>query len=223
MARHRAGTADHGEGAARERVEALFRTFDRLTPDDLARIGYRAAPEAERAALRAAVDEAAARTGRVALVAEARAAAREAVLTRYAAGTFRPTFLALNWGISQGTVESRVAIAEALADAAAAAAVADALDPEVAAMLAFDAASITGLATGEAFEGSLARVLRTPSDPELGPGHGGWGFRRAAAVAIFAATAIVSLGVGAVGALGAAAIGVVAAVRALMRRGRRAG
>lgn len=219
MARRRAGSADDAEAAARERVETLFRTFDRLTPDDVARIGYRAAPEAERAALLAAVDEAAARTGRVGLVDEARGAAREAVLARYAAGTFRPTFIALNWGISQGTVESRVAIAEALADAAAAAAVADALDPEVAAMLEFDAASITGLATGEASEGSLARVLRTPSDPDLGPGRGGRGFRRAGAVAMVAAAAVA----GGIGALGAAAIGVVAAVRALVRRGRRAG
>ncbi len=87
---------------------------------------------------------------------------------RYASGSLNPTFVGLNWGLSQGTVESRVAIAETLADAAAAAVVADALDPEIAAALALDAASITNLAAGEASEGSLAQALRDPEDPELG-------------------------------------------------------
>ena len=112
---------DDDELAARARLEPLFAAIDRLTPTDLAGIGYRLAPDEEREPLLAALDEAAQRTGREALVEEARGAARRAVMTRYSAGALQPTFIGLNWGVSQGTVESRVAIAETLADAAAAA------------------------------------------------------------------------------------------------------
>ena len=99
---------------------------------------------------------------------QARDGARETVLRRYAAGTLHPTWVALNWGISQGTVEDRVAIVEALADAAAAAVVADALDPDVADALALDAGQVVGMAAGSASEGALARALYRPADPELG-------------------------------------------------------
>lgn len=153
------------------------------------------------------------RTGRVALVVEARDAAREAVLTRYSAGSFHPTFVALNWGISQGTIENRVAIAETLADAAAAAVVADVLDPEIATAIALDATAITNLAAGEASDWSLARALRNPDDPELGPGPVGRRLRWAGGAGMVGAAAIVT----GLGALGATMIGVVAAVRALTR------
>ena len=207
-------TTDAGELAARERLDALFRAFDRLTPDELARIGCRLAPDEEREPLLDAIDEAAERTGRGVLVGEARDAAREAVLTRYSEGSYRPTFVGLNWGVSQGTIESRVAIAETLADAAAAAAVADALDPEIVEALALDAASITDLAAGDASDGSLARVLRGPGDPDLGlPRRVRW-----IGVAVMVVAAAIVTGTWA---LGAAAIGVVARVRALTRSGSR--
>lgn len=158
-----------GDAVTRARVEALFATFDRLTPDELGHIGYRMATDEEKEPLLAAVDEAALRTGRVALVDEARERAREAVMRRYADGTLRPTFAGLNWGLSGGTVEDRVAIAETLADAAAAAVVADALDPEVAAALALDAESVVGMSAGEVSEGSIAHAIGRPADPDLGP------------------------------------------------------
>ena len=206
---------DTGELAARERLETLVRAFDRLTPDELARIGFRPAPDEERDRLRDAVDEAARRTGRVRLVDEARAAAREAVMKRYSAGTFHPTFVGLNWGLSQGRVEDRVAIAGTLADAAAAAVVEDALDPEIATELALDAAAITGLAAGEASEGSLAHALRAAEDPELRPGPRAGEARRVAVLATVAVT-VVAVGTGIIG---AAAAGVVAGIRAMARRG----
>jgi hypothetical protein len=204
---------DAGERAARHRLNTLFQAFDRLTPDELARIGYQLPPDDERDPLLDAVDEAAVRTGRVVLVGEARDAARDAVMNRYSAGSFRPTFVGLNWGISQGTIESRVAIAETLADAAAAAVVEDTLDPEIAAALALDAASITNLATGDVSEGSLARAMRLPGDADLRPGTQARRARSIAAVAMVALAAIVT----GIGALGAAAVGVVAGVRAITR------
>jgi len=162
---------DTGEAAARARLEALFAGIDRLTPAELGRLGYRLAADEEREELLDAVEAAATQTGRTALVDEARGLARDAVLRRYAEGTLNPTWVALNWGVSQGTVEDRVAIVETLADAAAAVVVADALDPEVAAAFALDAQEIVGLSTGAASEGSLGRALEVPDDPELGPSH----------------------------------------------------
>jgi hypothetical protein len=204
---------DPGELAARERLEQLFRAFDRLTPDELARIGYRPALDEERDSLLVALDEAARRTGRVALMDEARTAVRESVMARYSAGSYHPTFAGLNWGLSQGTVEDRVGIAETLADAAAVAVVEDVLDPEIAAALTRDALAIANLSAGEASEGSLARAFREPEDPDLRGWSGGGGRRQVAVGAMVAATVVATFGT-----LAAAAVGIVAAVRAMIRR-----
>ncbi len=158
-----------GETEARARLEALFTALDRLTPDELGHIGYRMASDEEREPLLGAIDEAARRTGRVELVDEARERALDAVMRRYADGQLRPTFAGLNWGLSGGTSEDRVAIAETLADAAAAAVVEDALDPEMAAALALDAAAVVGMSAGEVSEGSIAHAIGRPGDPDLGP------------------------------------------------------
>lgn len=182
------------EAAARERLEHLFEGFDRLTPDELGRIGLRPQDEEARERLLDAVDEAATRTGLTELVDEARELARETVLRRYAAGTLHPTWIALNWGVSQGTVEDRVAIVEALADAAAATVLEDALDPEIAAALALDAEHLVGLAAGSASDGALARVTQRPDDPELGQSRTGrWA--RIALVVFVVSGSMVGLGV----------------------------
>jgi hypothetical protein len=181
---------DDAEGAARERLAALFRAIKALSPDELARIGYRAAPPDERKPVLDAIAAAAAESGRGALVAEARDAARRAVMGRYASGMLHPTIVGLNWGLSQGTVEDRIAIAETLADAAAGAVLEDVLDPEVAAALAGEAAAITGLAGGEAYDGSLGRLLRDPVDPALGPGRAMRLSRRAGVVTLVALSAL---------------------------------
>jgi hypothetical protein len=187
---------DAEERAARERLETLFAAINRLSPDELARIGFRAASPEERQPLLDAVAAAAVASGRQALVAEARAQVREAVMGRYASGILHPTFIALNWGLSQGTVEDRIAIAETLADAAASAIVEDVLDPEVATTLALDAAAITGMATGEAYEGSLGRLLRDPEDPELGPSRALRVTRRVGVVYLIALILLTVVGAG---------------------------
>jgi len=187
---------DDAQRAARSRVEALFRQLNTLTPDELGRIGLLRPPE-ERASLLAAVDAAAGETGRRDLVAEARREARDIVMRRYADGTFRPTWIALNWGLSGGTVADRVAVAEALADAAAVAAVSDALDPEIADALAADAEHVLGLAGGSASDGALVRGLRQPEDPALRrtPGR-----QRAVLFAVAVISVLISLAGLAVGA-----------------------
>jgi hypothetical protein len=209
------------DAAARGRLERLFADLDRLTPDELGRIGLRPAAPEERRELRAAVDEAARRTGRGALVEEARQSAVDAVLGRYAAGGLRPTFVGLNWGLSQGTVEDRVAIAEAVSDAAAAAVVEDALDPKVAAALALDARQVVGLAAGRAAEGSLSRALDVPDDPDLGPSEAGRRLRLAAAAVVVAASVMLwTLPLATEGAIVLVAV-TVAAVGALVVANRR--
>lgn len=151
-----------GEAASRARLEALFATFNRLTPDELAHIGLRREDGPGRAALLETVHAAARAADRSVLLGEARAAAREIVMSRYADGSLHPTWAGLNWGLSQGTIEDRVAIVEALADAAAAAVVEDLVEPSVVEALAIDADHVLGLAVGEASEGSLGHAIEPP-------------------------------------------------------------
>ena len=152
-------TASSGELEVRGRVDALFARLDQLTPDDLSHVGLRRA-DGERDELRQMVVTAARAAGRSALLAEARAGARDLVLRRYAAGTLHPTWVGLNWGLSQGTADDRVAIVEAVQDAAAAAVVEDLVPDDVTRALALDAGHALGLSVGDAWEGSLDRALR---------------------------------------------------------------
>lgn len=151
-----------GETAARARLGALFATFEQLTPDDLVHIGLRRDEGPARAALLETVEDAARRADRSALLGEARAAAAEVVMQRYSDGSLHPTWVGLNWGLSQGTTEDRVAIVEALADAAAATVVADLVDRSVVEALGLDAGRVLRLAMGEASEGALAHSVEPP-------------------------------------------------------------
>jgi hypothetical protein len=218
------GPASEAEGivAAQARLEMLFRALDRLTPDELARIGYRPALDDEREALLAEVDAAAERTGRTALVDRARELAAMAVMRRFGEGALHPTWLGLNWGLSSGSVDDRVAIAEILADAAAAVVVEDALDPGVAEALRLDGADILGPAGTLASEGALGRMLAVPSDPALGPSPASHALRLAAAAILagytfFTYVWAVDARVGAV----LAVLGGIAVVAVNRHRGRR--
>jgi hypothetical protein len=62
--------APAGDDAARARLDALFDAFDRLTPDELARIGLVRADPSERHALHSTVTAAARSAGRSALLSE---------------------------------------------------------------------------------------------------------------------------------------------------------
>jgi hypothetical protein len=156
--RRDAGPPEDPDAAAMARLQALFVRLDRLTVDDLGRIALSARDEERQAALRAEASRAAAASGRTALLVEAVEAARETVLRRFGEGIYRPTFAGLNWGISMGPAESRIAIVEAIEDAAAAAVVQDVLDPDVYEELSLDADHLVALARGGPPEG----VLRFP-------------------------------------------------------------
>ena len=151
-----------GETAARVRLDALFATFNGLTPDELSHIGLRRDDGPAHAGLIRIVETAARSADRSMLLGEARAEARDVVMRRYASGSLHPTWVGLNWGISQGTIEDRVAIVESLADAASAAVVQDLVDESVTEALSLDASHIVGLAVGEAAEGALAHAVAPP-------------------------------------------------------------
>jgi hypothetical protein len=160
-----------GEDVARSRVDALFERFNTLTPVELAHIGL-LRDDTDRRARLDAVEAAARASNRSVLLGEARAEARDVVLRRYSEGTLNPTWIALNWGVSEGTTADRVAIVEALSDAAAAAVVADLLAPAVVEALSIDAEHILGMASGDAYEGALGRAIEPPAaDLEDPPGR----------------------------------------------------
>lgn len=156
-------SAPAGELEARVRLDTLFARFDRLTPFELERVGLRRRDDEAREALLHTVAEAARFADRTFLLNEARAQARDTVLRRYRDGGLHPTWVGLNWGISQGTIEDRVAIVEALEDAAAATVVADLVQPELVDTLALDADRIMDMAAGEVSEGSLAHAVAPPA------------------------------------------------------------
>jgi len=165
-------TGPDGENAARMRVDALFERFNSLTPTELAHIGLqRQDPEHHRDRMEA-VEAAAEASGRSVLLGEARNEAREMALRRYGEGTLNPTWIALNWALSGGTAEDRASIAVALSDAVSAAVVEDLVAPEVADALAIDTEHVLGMASGDAYEGALARAIEPPApDLEDPPGR----------------------------------------------------
>ncbi len=166
-AHHRGRQHDETDiAAAEERVRALFERVDRLTPDELGRIGLVGHDPVERRRLLDEVDAIARRTGRLALLDDVVTTAREALLARIGSGTFNPTWVTLNWGLSSGTTESRVAIIEAVEDAAAAAVIEDVADPDLIEALSLDAARVTAMATGAASDGALARAVAGPPSGE---------------------------------------------------------
>jgi hypothetical protein len=153
-------TGIDAEAAARARLDLVFSALDRLTPDELGHVGLRRQDGHAYQELIDTIEAAARASDRSVLMGEARTLARETVLRRYAEGSFHATYVGLNWGLSQGTTEDRVAIAEAVADAAAAAVVADLVDPEVVEALSMDISHVADLSTNDASEGSLDRPLR---------------------------------------------------------------
>jgi hypothetical protein len=162
----RPDTGPDGENAARMRLDALFERFNNLTPTELAHIGLQTQDIDHHRDRMAAVEAAAEASGRSVLLGEARTEARELALRRYGEGTLNPTWVGLNWGLSGGAAEDRASISVALSDAAAAAVVEDLVSPEITDALSVDAEHVLGMASGDAYEGALARAIDPPA-PDL--------------------------------------------------------
>ena len=113
---------------ARERLEAFLQKLERTNVDDLIVIALPAPDRRQRADQLAAATLAASRTGRDALLNEARLRARELLVAGFARRAYDPTWFGLNWGRSLGRSADRAALLAAAEDAAAAAVVEDLID-----------------------------------------------------------------------------------------------
>ena len=188
------------ERAARRRLEDLLRAFDRLTPDELARIGYPRPPDEVREPLLDAVDEAAIRTGRVALMDEVRDSVVEAVLVRYSAEGLPPDVRGVELGAfardrqgpggdRRGTRRRRIGRRRGGRPGPG-----DRRCPH-----AGRGGDHEFLAAGEASEGSLAQAIRVPDGPDLRPGLGARYRRLIVAVVIVSVAIAILSGVGQLG------------------------
>lgn len=115
-------TADALE-AAGQRIDAFLDAVGRLGFEAFAQTALSAADAGEpRTAARADAERIARSVGLDAIAAEARARVRAHILRLYDQALYRPTMVGLNWGLSEGTVEDRIAAVNAAEDAVTAAA-----------------------------------------------------------------------------------------------------
>lgn len=229
-ARGRKGTPTaslSGEAAARARLETLFRRIDRLIPDDLAHIGLAPDRTGSRAGPRRIAEDAVRRARLDWLADEARSAARDRLIERWAGALYRPTWAGgLNWGVSTGRARDRAEVVRALEDAALAAVAEGHVDDEVLAALAGDADAILGMATGGPAEESLAAAMHVAA--VAGSPAVGAGLIALLLVVIVPTVSLVIFGGAAAGDAGAVSVGLGALVLAgsiavlAVRRARRA-
>jgi hypothetical protein len=111
------------ERAAIERLEAFAARLERLGIEDFRQVQFHETDPGLREAARREAERVAEQHGLRSVLDDGRARVREYVLAAYGGSTFRPTWVALNWGLSSGTTKDRVATALAVEDAASAAVV----------------------------------------------------------------------------------------------------
>jgi hypothetical protein len=110
--------------AAEQRVATFLEDVGRLGFDAFAQTVLSTADTAEaRASARTEADRIARSAGLDELAADARASVRAHILRTYEEALYRPTMVGLNWGLSEGTVEDRIATVGAAEDAVTAAVV----------------------------------------------------------------------------------------------------
>jgi hypothetical protein len=108
--------------AAERRVAAFLEEVAHLSFDAFAQTGLSSVGTADaRASIRTDADRIAREVGLDELAAEARASVRAHIVRLYDDALYRPTMVGLNWGLSEGTVEDRIAAVNAAEDAVTAA------------------------------------------------------------------------------------------------------
>jgi hypothetical protein len=120
---------------AADRLEDFLARLDRLDLEDLRLLSLPLPYPDERRALHAEIMRQADAVGRRAMVEDARARAREAIISAYTNHQYDPTWIALNWARSLGTTKDRLGLILAAEDAAVAAVLGDVLDEDLAAEL----------------------------------------------------------------------------------------
>lgn len=117
--------------AAIERLEAFAADLEHLGMEDFRQMALAIGATAQREALRREAERIAAAAGMDDVLARAQMNVGDYLLRAYGAGTYRPTWVELNWGISLGPTADRVAAAQAVQDAATAIVVEEIAPPEV--------------------------------------------------------------------------------------------
>jgi hypothetical protein len=141
-----------------ERIVALKAAIAALDREDVQRISLPLPDDARRAALGRGID-AAGRAGRAAELRKLRRTLQHEAFVRYDRAILRPTWLGLNWGVSSGTSEDRVAIAAAFDEAAVLAISDDLLDEDDRDVLGWAPEVLLGSAAHAGDSGSLAHAL----------------------------------------------------------------
>jgi hypothetical protein len=117
--------------AAALRLEAFAAGLERIGVEDFRQVALTGARASDREALRAEATRIATGSGLQDLVDQARREAEAYVLRLYAAGSYRPIWFTLSWGVSLGPTRDRVAAILAVQDAATAAVIEPFADPEL--------------------------------------------------------------------------------------------
>ena len=110
--------AGSAQRAAERRLEAFAAGLERIGVEDFRQVALSGLLVSDREPLRAEATRIAKGAGLQALLDDARREAEAYVLLVYAGGGYRPTWFALNWGISLGPTADRVAAIIAVQDAA---------------------------------------------------------------------------------------------------------
>jgi hypothetical protein len=117
--------------AAERRLEAFAASLGRIGVEDFRQVALSDVLAPDREALRAEATGIARGAGLGVLHDDARRTAEQYVLRVYAAGSYRATWFALNWGLSLGPTRDRVAAIVAVQDAATAAVIEPFAAPEL--------------------------------------------------------------------------------------------
>jgi hypothetical protein len=117
--------------AAIERLEAFAAELERLGIEDFRQMALSRTAADSRDGARREAERIAAEAGLTDLVTQARKTVRDYLLRTYGAQTYRPTWIALNWGLSLGSADDRIAAIQAVEDAATAVAVEGIAPPDV--------------------------------------------------------------------------------------------
>jgi len=120
---------DPAHYAAKKRLDTFLRAIERMSIDDLLMIALPLPDPASRSRIMAAATDAAAASGREALLTDAREHARRLLVDGFARRAYEPTWFGLNWSRSLGRPGDRAALFAAAEDAAAGVVVEDLIDP----------------------------------------------------------------------------------------------
>lgn len=201
---------------AERRIATFLEEIGRLGFDAFAQTVLSTAGTTEaRASARAEADRVAIRVGLDELAADARARVRAHILRTYDEALFRPTMVGLNWGLSEGTVEDRIATVGAAEDAVTAAVLEPFLtEPDVQQLT----SPFELITRGQAIDASFD-LTRATAKAVGGGGPEGWSGRMAIAIVVLVVLATAVTGFWPIAVI--VLIGAVVVARAWSRSGSR--